>query len=260
MSGLARELRLANPDVGIRRSDGVNGEPIAIDAARKQLVERAIVVYAVSTLPGIVSALLVPTLFGALFAARHRLARLLKPGTATMLDAEEYFHLALHASSMGDHHACMTYLEEVLQREPRNARALYLRAVQHAELGLTQRAVAGIKIALSIEPDLELARFQLGLLLLFDVSQPAEAKEYLQRLSRSQDRALRAYSEAMIALVDNELVLARQKLAIGLSESSPDSQLPMLMRRLFERLLNGTAATSELIAQRSLASCPPSLS
>ncbi|MGH8240925.1 MAG: hypothetical protein ACREXP_28450, partial [Steroidobacteraceae bacterium] len=178
-----------------------------------------------------------------------------------MLDAEEYFHLALHASAMGDHHACMNYLEQVLQREPRSARAIYLLAVQHAELGLTQRAIAGIKTALTIEPDLELARFQLGLLLLFDSSQPSEAKDYLQRLRFSTNCALRAYSEAMIAIVDNEPTRARQLLAVGLSESSPDSPLSMLMRRLFERLLNGPAANkNELAAQRALATCPPSLS
>ncbi len=177
-----------------------------------------------------------------------------------MLDAEEYFHLALHASSMGDHHACMTYLEEVLQQQPRNARALYLLAVQHAELGLTQRAITGIKTALTIEPDLELARFQLGLLLLFDSKQPAEAKDYLERLRFSTNVALRAYSQAMIAIVDNEPTLARQQLAIGLSETSPESTLSMLMRRLFERLLNGPDATeTELAARRALATCPPSL-
>jgi len=108
-----------------------------------QSVEGATVVYAVSTLPGIVSALLVPTVVGVLFAARRRLARLLKPGNATMLDAEEYFHLALHASSMGDHHACMTYLEEVLQRQPRNARAIYLRAVQPGTYALYGPLVIG---------------------------------------------------------------------------------------------------------------------
>lgn len=178
-----------------------------------------------------------------------------------MLDAEEYFHLALHASAMGDHHACMNYLEEVLQHQPCNARAIYLRAVQHAELGLTQRAIAGIKTALTIEPDLDLARFQLGLLLLFDSPQPSEAKEYLQRLRFSNNCALRAYSQAMIAIVDNEPTLARQQLAIGLSESSPDSSLSVLMRRLFERLLNGPAFNkSDLAAQRALAACPPSLS
>jgi tetratricopeptide (TPR) repeat protein len=184
-----------------------------------------------------------------------------------MLDAEEYFHLALHASSMGDHHSCMTYLEEVLRRQPRNARAIYLLAVQHAELGLTQRAISGIKSALSIEPDLELARFQLGLLLLFDSNEPLEAKAYLERLRSSENRALRAYGEAMIAIVDNDPTLARQKLAVGLSESSPDSPLALLMRRLLERLLsksNGqdAANNNELNSLRAFVACPcpPSLS
>lgn len=176
-----------------------------------------------------------------------------------MLDAEEYFYLALHASEVGDHHACMTYLEEVLQRQPRNARAIYLLAVQHAELGLTQRAIAGIKTALAIEPDLEVARFQLGLLLMFDSKQPAEAKDYLERLRGSEDRALRAYAEALIAMVDNQPVVARQKLAIGLSESSPGSPLAMIMRRLLEHMLNGAdAATGKKPpSQRSLPTCPP---
>jgi tetratricopeptide (TPR) repeat protein len=182
-----------------------------------------------------------------------------------MLDAEEYFHLALHASAMGDHHACMTYLEEVLQRQPRNARAIYLLAVQHAELGLLQRAVAGIKTALMIEPDLELARFQLGLLLLLDNNEPVEAKGYLDRLRTSQNRALRAYAEAMIAVCDNDPTLARQKLAVGLSESTPDSPLAMLMRRVFERLLRSPDEqepldNSELDSPRSFVACPPSLS
>ena len=156
-----------------------------------------------------------------------------------MLDAEEYFHLALHASASGDHHTCMTYIEEVLQREPQNARAIYLLAVQHAELGLTQRAIAGIKSALSIDPDLEIARFQLGLLLMFDQNNAQQAKSYLERLGGSKNRALRAYSQAMIAIADNEPVLARQKLAIGLAESAHDSPLSALMRRLFERMPNG---------------------
>lgn len=182
-----------------------------------------------------------------------------------MFDAEEYFHLALHAGAMGDHHACMTYLEEVLQRQPRNARAIYLLAVQHAELGLTQRAIAGIKTALSIEPDLELARFQLGLLLLFDSCEPVEAKGYLERLRTGQSPALRAYAEAMIAICDNEPALARQKLAIAVAESSPDSPLALLMSRLFEHSLNGPTGPdatnkNEMSWPRSFVACPPSLS
>jgi tetratricopeptide (TPR) repeat protein len=174
-------------------------------------------------------------------AAGNRLARTLTPGITAMLDPEEYFHLALHASAAGDHHACMSYIEEVLQRQPRNARAIYLLAVQHAELGLMQRAITGIKAALSIDPELEIARFQLGLLLMFDKNEPQEAKRYLERLGSSENRALRAYSQAMIAIADNEPALARQKLAIGLTESSSDAPLSTLMRRLFERMSNGLA-------------------
>jgi tetratricopeptide (TPR) repeat protein len=179
-----------------------------------------------------------------------------------MLDAEEYFHLALHASATGDHHACMQHLEEVLQREPRHARAIYLLAVQHAELGLTQRAINGIKAALAIDPDLEIARFQLGLLLMFDKSLPAEAKDYLGRLGQSQNRALKAYSEALIAMVDNQPLLARQKLAIGLAESSPDSALSTLMRRLFERMSSSASLpnASEVAAPRTHTTCPSSWS
>jgi tetratricopeptide (TPR) repeat protein len=195
-------------------------------------------------------------------AAGNRLASTLTPGSTAMLDAEEFFHLALHASAAGDHHVCMTYIEEVLQREPRHARAIYLLAVQHAELGLTQRAITGIKAALLIDPDLEIARFQLGLLLMFDKNEPREAKAYLERLAGSENRALRAYSQAMIAIADNESALARQQLAIGLSESSPDSPLSTLMRRLFERMSSGIVLpnASEVASHCSLAACPPSLS
>jgi hypothetical protein len=118
--------------------------------------------------------------------------------------------------------------------------------------------------ALLLEPDLELARFQLGLLLLFDNKEPIEAGGYLDRLRTSQNRALRAYAEAMIAVCDNQLALARQKLAVGLSESAPDSLLAMLMRPVFERLLSSLVEADantceELNSPRTVAACPPSL-
>jgi tetratricopeptide (TPR) repeat protein len=74
-----------------------------------------------------------------------------------MLDAEEYLALAVHASSVKDHHTCLTYLDEVLRQQPSNASALFLRAVQHAELGLTTRALRGLEAALEINPGLEVA-------------------------------------------------------------------------------------------------------
>jgi hypothetical protein len=53
----------------------------------------------------------------------------------TKLDADEYFQLALHASATRNSHACMQYLKELLEQEPRHAAGLYLLAAQHVELG-----------------------------------------------------------------------------------------------------------------------------
>jgi len=155
------------------------------------------------------------------------------------LDAEEYFHLALHASSVNDTHACIEYLDEVLERQPANARALYLRAVQHAELGLTERAVSGIRAALAIEPALEIARFHLGLLLLFDRGRAQEAKHHLLELGGGRDRELRRYAEVLIALVDNDRAAPRARLDSALAETSSDQPLAAFMKRLLDHLSVG---------------------
>ncbi len=160
-----------------------------------------------------------------------------------MLDAEECLHLALHASSVGNHHACMTYLKEGLQQQPRNARAIYLLAAQHAELGLLERAIGGMQSAISIEPSLEIARFQLGLLLL-DRKRPLEALEQFKALDTSADRALRACSEAMAAVARGDLPVARAKLAEAVSLPSSNPALLTVVRRLLDVLPDGNAVAS----------------
>jgi len=160
------------------------------------------------------------------------------PEKAPMFDADEYLHLALHASSMGNPHACMIYLKEALQLQPGNATAIYLLAVQHAELGLAARAIAGMKTALALEPRLEIARFQLGLLLL-DANSIAEAKTQFAALDRSADAALRLYAEAMSELGDGQWRTAREKLELGLAQPSSNPALSALMRRWLEKLAQG---------------------
>lgn len=150
-----------------------------------------------------------------------------------MLDADEYLHLAIHASSMGEHHASMTYLKEALEREPANGRALYLLAVQHAELGLQERAIRELKAVLDIEPAMELARFQLGLLLL-DRRRPAEAKQEFARLETTRDESLRTCCEALSAFADNDLLTAKEKLAAALAKPLSNPALTVMMQKLLE--------------------------
>jgi tetratricopeptide (TPR) repeat protein len=153
----------------------------------------------------------------------------------TMLDADEYLHLAIHASSTGERHAGINYLKKVLELQPKNASALYLLAALHAELGLFERAIREVSTALNIEPKLEMARFQLGLLLL-DRNRNAEAKQQFSELHGSTDGALRACSDAMIALADGDIILAQKQLDLGLAQASDNRALSALMRRLLDQL------------------------
>lgn len=151
-----------------------------------------------------------------------------------MFDTEECFHLALHASAAGQPHTCMTYLRHVLQEQPAHAPAMYLLAAQHAEIGLFERAVSGMQAALAIEPKLEIARFQLGLLLL-DCNRRAEAKENLAALSGSTDPGLATFAAAMIALADEDLQAARDKLTLGLTQTR-NPPVAALMQRVLAAL------------------------
>jgi tetratricopeptide (TPR) repeat protein len=151
-----------------------------------------------------------------------------------MIDVEECFHLALHAASMGQTHVCVPYLRQVLQEQPTHARALHLLAAQHAEIGLHERAITGMKAALASEPQLEIARFQLGLLLL-DCGRRAEAKENLAALLGSSDPGLPAFAAAMIALADEDLQVAREQIALGLTQAR-NRPVAALMQRVLQGL------------------------
>jgi hypothetical protein len=158
----------------------------------------------------------------------------------SLLDVEELFHLALHANGTGERHACISYLREVLQQEPRHAPALYMLAIQHATLGLSQRAASGIKAAIESGLDgkaRDMARFQLGVLLLLDVRSPAEAKEQFAQLDSCDDPALCIYAGALTALADGDPKRCVERLRLGLARHSAENPpLSAHMQQLLERL------------------------
>ena len=163
-----------------------------------------------------------------------------------MLDATEYLHLAIHASNKGDHHAALTYLKEALDQEPQNAKAQYLLAAEHAELGLFDRAIAGMQSALTLEPGLEMARFQLGLLLLQGNQVDAGKAEFAQ-LGQSADQGLRAFATAMIALCEDRTAAAQEQLALGLAHSDHNPALKADMQRMLDRLMGGSQPVSKVV-------------
>lgn len=153
-----------------------------------------------------------------------------------MFNASEYVHLATHASSRGDHIAALGFLKDALASEPKNAAALYFFATECAELGLLERAIKGMEDALAIEPKMDLARFQLSLLY-WQTNQPAPARAHLATLQQGEGAELKAYCEALLAIIDNDLEKAKDRLASGLRMEGGNDVLKRNMNNLYHRLV-----------------------
>jgi len=155
--------------------------------------------------------------------------------TNTMYDLEEYLHLALHANAKRDPHACIGYLKHALRVEPENAKAVYLLAIQHAEIGLIDRGIAGLTKVIALEPTFEIARLQLGLLLL-DRGRTTEARAQFAASRASADPAMRAFAEGMMMAADGQISAASEKINAGLAVSTTNSALGLLMQEVLPRL------------------------
>lgn len=152
-----------------------------------------------------------------------------------MLDAKEYLHLAINASNNGDHHASLNYLKEALNIEPENASAMYLLAAEHAELGLYDRAIDGMEKCLQLDPNIEMARFQLGLLYA-QAQQTDQAKAQWGYLHDSQDESLKIFASALVSLMDEKPESAQEQLIYGLSKPNNNPALKRDMEQLLERV------------------------
>lgn len=169
-----------------------------------------------------------------------------------MLDAKEYLHLAINAINQNEHHAALNYLKEVLEQEPQNAQAIYLLAAEHAELGLFDRAIKGIECALAIDPSIDMGRFQLGLLYLYTNELAKASETFTFLLQRTATPSLKTYAEGMIALCNDNLLDACEKLALGLSKENDNAALKNNMQSLLDKLLNNKPDTTEFIENSSL--------
>lgn len=115
-----------------------------------------------------------------------------------LLDAQELLHLALRDIESARHDAAIAKLKEACALDADDASIQFLLAAEYAEIGLHDRAVEGMKRALQINPGLEIARFQLGLVHYAkgQISDAAEAWEPLDQLD--DKHSLRLFKSALL--------------------------------------------------------------
>lgn len=177
------------------------------------------------------------------------------------LDGDEYLQLALHASGKGDHHAALVYLKSALAQDNRNALALYMLAAQHAELGLYLRARSEFLQVLEINPDMEIARFQLGLLhTQLDEAEAARAT-FGHLAEFTADAALKAFARGLIALLDDKPAEAHDLIQSGLTNCSNEplkNDMARVLANIDARLgSTGAAAATAAPAQAAAEPAKP---
>lgn len=150
------------------------------------------------------------------------------------LDNEELLRLALDAINNGRDADSLVMLKTLLERDPRHVHAQYLLAAQHAQLGMFERAEAGFRAAVAGAPDLAIARFQLGQLLVMK----GTIEEATQMLAPLADRgdALAAYARALVAAANEDAPTAVRELDQGLALPQEIPALAGDMQRLRDRL------------------------
>lgn len=165
------------------------------------------------------------------------------------LDNDELLRLSLAAMGDGRDAESISLLKTLLERVPDQAYGQYLLAAQHAQMGLLDRAEDGFRAAMVAAPDLVMARFQLGQLLLVQ-SRTEEAKQVLSPIAAAPSGlAIGAYARALTSAADEDVASTVAELEAGLACPQDIPAMADDMRRLLARLTGreteqASAATS----------------
>lgn len=157
------------------------------------------------------------------------------------LQAQEALQLAMRASEQNDYDRAISYLTDVLQREPIHPELYYFLGIQYAELELYQRAISGLQKAIDLAGEFEIAEFQLGLLYLQTNQSELAATTFHHLGQHVQDPALRAFCQAYEALLTDDIPLAQQALQMGIECCTHNRPLQADMQRVLVSLTDATA-------------------
>ncbi len=170
------------------------------------------------------------------------------------LDNEELLRLSLEAINGNRDAEAISMLKLMLSRDPDHLHATYLLAAQHAQIGMFDRAEAGMRTVVARSPEFAIARFQLGQLLTMKGA-VAESREILSPLFAGED-ALSAYARGMAALSAENVATGLRELELGLTLPQEIPALSSDMQRLRDNLLQQQAAANDVPGSAAPTSAP----
>lgn len=155
--------------------------------------------------------------------------------TASKLDEQELFQLALKDSAAQRHDLAIEKLKTLLEMAPGHALAHHILAAEHAEIGLLPRAIEGFTKALQLEPTLYVACFQLGLAHYAQGDLP-KAKEAWQGLKpMGDDNVFSLYGNGLLQLAEGDATQSIASLEKALTAQPDIPSLRGDIQRSLER-------------------------
>lgn len=154
--------------------------------------------------------------------------------TLAMLDQAELLQLSLEADRNGDSATSLAYLKEAGSRPDASAEALLMLGASYASLRMYDRAATAMEAAIVANPQLAIARFQLGLLYLSSGDGP-RANDVLVALDDlEEDKCLFHFGRGLRHLLADEFGDALRYLQRGIELNLDNPALNADMQRIID--------------------------
>ena len=163
---------------------------------------------------------------------------------------EELLQLALDASRNGNVHAAIAYFEKAISREDTTAVAHYLLGAEYAQIQKYDAAVAQMGAAIALDPSLNIARFQLGLLWITQ-GNGANAQLILAPLEEvPADNPLHHFGKGLIYLTQDQFPECVQHLKQGIELNTENLPLNNDMQRILDEIAKMDAHSTAVETQK----------
>ena len=142
-----------------------------------------------------------------------------------VLDTEELLHIAVASVGRGDFEGALTTIKRILAEEPEHAVANHMLGAAYAQLGMRERAVEPFVKALAADPQLHMARLQLGLLKLALGNADEAQADWAPLDAIDHGDPIYLFKEGMVHLIGNRLDEAANSLMLGVERNRTNPQL-----------------------------------
>lgn len=151
-----------------------------------------------------------------------------------MLDQSELLQLAISSGQRNDAASSLIYLKEAVSRDDASPNAYLLLGAEYAEIGLYERAISAMEMALQLDPDLPNARLQLGLLVLSS-GDGVKAETILQPLAHiTPGDAQTRFASGLIHLIHDEFDAALEQLSLGMVQNTVNPAMNQNMQKIID--------------------------